>query len=114
MYTLANLLSSRFKRIGDLDNLHQAISMAEKSVNAFPPGHPNRAIGMYKLTTLLGLRIDRIGDLDDLKRSILLAKEALPRSPSSSNRHEQPGQQAAFEIPAYRRLSRPGSGDSVG
>jgi hypothetical protein len=75
--------------------------MAEKSVNAFPPGHPNRTIGMHKLTILLGLRFDRIGDLDDLKRSILLAKEALAAIPL-----DHPHRATIMNSLANRLLSR--------
>lgn len=77
---LANLTGSllcRYKRFGDVVDLHQAISASNYSLDLEPPGHPSRTSALNNAAAGLQFRYSRFSDARDLEAAITCHKEAL-------------------------------------
>lgn len=86
MSNLGCYLSNRFDRLGDLNDLEQAIELNEEAVAATPgppgyPDHPARAGRLNNLAILLSSRFMRSGALDDLEEAIKQSSYAVAATP---------------------------------
>lgn len=77
---LSAFLSSRYDRIGNLDDLEAAIGHAHDAVAATPRGHPDRAARLNNLSNRLSSRYDLTSSLDDLEAAIWFAR-GIPSEP---------------------------------
>jgi tetratricopeptide (TPR) repeat protein len=81
---LGDLLGSRFKKTGLLDDLNRGIKMAYMAVDATPQDHPDfadKADRLSNLGTLLSMRFERTGSMDDLNGAIKVARMAIDVTP---------------------------------
>ena len=77
MNNLAVDLSSRYKQLGALRDLDEAIILDREALSLFPQGHPNRSMSLNNLAVDLSSRYKQLGALRDLDEAIVLAREAL-------------------------------------
>ncbi|KAJ7495562.1 TPR-like protein [Mycena latifolia] len=92
---LANLgsaLDRRFKRLGDLRDLDQAVAKSDAAVGLTPDDYPAKAAFLNTLGNCLVSRFERVGDLADidqavakLEASIRLTPDGHPDKPSRIN-----------------------------
>jgi hypothetical protein len=74
---LGKLLEERFKRIGNKDDLRDAICMAEKAVESTPQDHPDLARRLNNLGSALQTRFDQTGNVPDLDEAVRKIDEPL-------------------------------------
>jgi hypothetical protein len=74
---LDKMLTKRYYRFGNLDDLQKAITFLELAVAATPPNDLDRAGAIINLSTRLSERFHRTGDLDELQLAILQTEGAL-------------------------------------
>ena len=78
------MLSFRYFRAGNIDDLHAAITKAEIAVSTTPKNHPNRA---EQLSTLVGMQLDRYlwtRNMDDLQAAVSKAELAVSTTPENN------------------------------
>ena len=75
-------LFEEFQRTGDLDRLNAAVDLFGQSVDATPPGHPNRARYLSNLGAALRERFGRAGQAGDLDAAITAGQEAVDAAPA--------------------------------
>ncbi|RPA89051.1 hypothetical protein L873DRAFT_1796342 [Choiromyces venosus 120613-1] len=78
---LGERLSRRFDRMGDVEDLQQAIKYGEDALAATPHDHPNRAIWCSNIGLYLLQRFERMGDVEDLQQAIKYGRDALAATP---------------------------------
>jgi hypothetical protein len=64
-----------------MDDLNQAVKVADIALEATPKGHPDRAGRLTNLGNWLSLRFKRTGSIDDLNRAVKIAGMALAATP---------------------------------
>ncbi|CAG8320463.1 unnamed protein product [Penicillium salamii] len=75
------IMSSRYERIGNIDDLEAAISRVQDAIQATPLDHPNRAGCLNNLSHHLSSRYERTGNLNDLEAAISRAQDAVKATP---------------------------------
>ncbi|KAF7976821.1 hypothetical protein HWV62_5500 [Athelia sp. TMB] len=89
---LANALSTRFGKLGQIADLEQAISYHHDALELYPHGHPDRSISLNNLASALSIRFDQLGQITDLEQAIDYYHDVLelrplghPKRPSTLN-----------------------------
>jgi tetratricopeptide (TPR) repeat protein len=78
---LANALKTRFKQLGDLDALAEAVELHRQALALHPPGHSDRSVSLSNLANALLTRFEQLGDLDTLAEAVELHRQALDLKP---------------------------------
>ena len=78
---LANALSIRFKQLGKVEDLEEAILSHRQALALCPPGHPNRSSLFMNLANALSTRFHQLGKVEDLEEAILSHRQALALCP---------------------------------
>lgn len=79
---LADHLSDRFGRTGDLSEIEEAIQLDREALKLRPPSHPSRPLSLNNLANHLVYRCDQTKSIDDIEEAIRLTREALEPRPS--------------------------------
>ena len=69
--SLGTALSYRFDRLGELEDLEEAILKWRDAVNHTPDGHPHKPSYLSNLGVSLRCRFNRLGELNDPDDAIL-------------------------------------------
>jgi hypothetical protein len=64
-----------------MDDLNQAVKLADMAVEATPQDHPNQALCLNSLGMWLGRRFERTGSMDNLNQAVKVADMALEATP---------------------------------
>ncbi|KAJ7479020.1 TPR-like protein [Mycena latifolia] len=67
---LGNALRERSKRLGNLTDLHGAVSKLEAAVGMTPDGHPSKPSWLINLGNCLLRRFEQLGELTDLNEAM--------------------------------------------
>ena len=78
---LANALSIRFRRHGDITDLNHSVECHLAALNLRPPGHPGRAKTLSDFATALLARYGELGMQKDIELAIKYFNTALPILP---------------------------------
>ncbi|KAF8132991.1 TPR-like protein [Boletus edulis] len=78
---IASRLSTRYKQLGRVVDLDDAIALRREALKLRPQGHPDRSVSLTNLTVCLSTRYDQLGAMADLDKAILLGREALELRP---------------------------------
>ncbi|KAG2747171.1 hypothetical protein P692DRAFT_201606729 [Suillus brevipes Sb2] len=78
---LSIILSIRFERRGNAEDLDQAIALAREALALRPAGHTDRSKSLNNLANRLSTRFDHRGNAEDLDQAIALGGEALALHP---------------------------------
>ena len=78
-------LQSRFRRRGQLTDMHEAVDVGRAAVRAYPHDDPKRSSALSNLGLALQSRFDRTGRLEDLDEAVELSRAAVLAAP----RHAQ-------------------------
>ena len=78
---LGNSLKARFKRLGELSDLEDAISRHRDAVDLTPHGHPDKPARLNNLGSSLNTRFERLGELGDLEDAISRHRDAVDLIP---------------------------------
>jgi tetratricopeptide (TPR) repeat protein len=78
---VASALLTRFKRLGDLDDLNRSVSTGEDAVSLTPDGHPNKASRLNNLGGSLFRRFKSLDAIDDLDRCLSIGKDVVDLTP---------------------------------
>ncbi|KEP45231.1 putative 30S ribosomal S17P-like protein, partial [Rhizoctonia solani 123E] len=68
--TLGSAHNQRFQRLGELDDLENAIGYQSRGVLITPDGHPSLSTMLANLGGSLNYRFQQLGDLKDLENAI--------------------------------------------
>ncbi|KZV59436.1 hypothetical protein PENSPDRAFT_595468, partial [Peniophora sp. CONT] len=74
-------LQSRFERLGELDDLEQAIAAQRRAVELTPERHLDKPIWLSNLGRSLQSRFERLGELGDLEQAIVASRRAVELTP---------------------------------
>lgn len=78
---LANALSIRFQRHGDIADLDHSVECHVTALDFRPPGHPGRASALSNYATVLLIRYGELGAQEDIELAIESFHTALPLLP---------------------------------
>ena len=78
---LAVDLSTRYEKLGAMEDLDEAIILDQKAFDLRPQGHPDRSTSLNNFVNCLSTRYNRLGTLQDLDNAIVLVREALDLCP---------------------------------
>ncbi|KAG2744370.1 hypothetical protein P692DRAFT_201121221 [Suillus brevipes Sb2] len=78
---LSIILSIRFERRGNAEDLNQAIALGSEALALHPVGHTNRSRSLNDLANRLSARFRHRGNSEDLDQAIALQMEALALCP---------------------------------
>ncbi|KIK32330.1 hypothetical protein CY34DRAFT_101755, partial [Suillus luteus UH-Slu-Lm8-n1] len=81
LVNLSIILSIRFERRGNAEDLDQSIALAREALALCPVGHPYRSSSLNNLAVQLSIRFDHRGNAEDLDQAIALQREALASRP---------------------------------
>ncbi|KAG1739402.1 CHAT domain-containing protein [Suillus paluster] len=81
MCNLGTLLSTRFQRRGNSQDLDEAVALLRQVLDLQPVGHPDRAGTLFSLATKVYIRFEHRGNDSDLDEAIPLHREALALLP---------------------------------
>ena len=79
--SLASCLLTRYKQLGAVADLEEAIVLNRKALELRPQGHPNRSCSLNNLAAYLSTRYEQLGAVADLEEAIVLNREALELCP---------------------------------
>ncbi|KAJ7648744.1 CHAT domain-containing protein [Mycena polygramma] len=86
---LGRALYDRFQQRGNLDDIHEAISVQRSVLNQTPDSHPNMPDMLTNLANSLGARFKQLDSLDDLtewikkqEKAVHLTKDGHPEQPA--------------------------------
>ncbi|KAF8431596.1 CHAT domain-containing protein [Boletus edulis BED1] len=77
----ASRLSTRYKQLGRVVDLDDAIALRREALKLRPQGHPDHSVSLTNLTVCLSTRYGQLGAMADLDEAILLGREALELRP---------------------------------
>lgn len=78
---LVKYLTTRYERVGDVNDLYHAIPYAREALRVTPGGHLFRPDRLIDLSFLLGQRFKRVGDVEDIHQAIRYCEEAVAATP---------------------------------
>jgi CHAT domain-containing protein/tetratricopeptide (TPR) repeat protein len=78
---LARSLHSRFKQLGTLSDLEEALALERNVLELRPQGHPHRATSLGNLAISLYSRFEQLGTLSDLEEALSLERNVLELRP---------------------------------
>ncbi|KAA1472337.1 hypothetical protein DENSPDRAFT_821079 [Dentipellis sp. KUC8613] len=67
---LGDSLSSRYKRSGDVEDIHNAITFLHEAASLTPPDEPSKFIRLRNLASALTTRFDCLENMDDMNSAI--------------------------------------------
>ena len=70
---LALHLSSRYKQLGAIEDLEEAIVLSREALDHCPQGHPDRYMSLNSLARHLASRYEQLEDIEDLEAAIVFA-----------------------------------------
>ncbi|OJJ69545.1 hypothetical protein ASPBRDRAFT_130524 [Aspergillus brasiliensis CBS 101740] len=85
---MGDMLSKRFQRLGDMNDLNRAIGLNRQAIEETPADHPKRSSFLNNLGIWLGLRFQRTGQMTDINEAVDVAEAAVRAIlPDHSERH---------------------------
>ena len=78
---LAAVLSARYKQLGGVEHLDEAIVLGREALDLRPQGHPGRSMSLNILAAVLSARYKQLGGVEHLDEAIVLNREALDLRP---------------------------------
>ncbi|KAF8436351.1 CHAT domain-containing protein [Boletus edulis BED1] len=78
---IAFRLSTRYKQLGRVVDLDEAIVLDREALELRPQGHPHRSMSLNNLAVDLSTRYNQLGAMADLNEAIVLDREALELRP---------------------------------
>ncbi|KAH0825948.1 TPR-like protein, partial [Lanmaoa asiatica] len=78
---LAFRLSTRYKQLGAMGDLNEAIVLDRDALALCPPGHPDRSTSLGNLAVHLSTRYNQLGAMEDLNEAIILNRNTLALRP---------------------------------
>ena len=78
---LAYHLSYRYRQLGAVQDLDEAIALDREVVDLRPQGHPDRPTSLNNLACSFSFRYKQLGGMQDLDKAIVLDREALDLRP---------------------------------
>ncbi|KAG8221724.1 TPR-like protein [Butyriboletus roseoflavus] len=81
MHNLAISLGNRYKQLGLMGDLNEAIVLNRSALQLCPPGHPSRYKPSNTLAALLGTRYNQLKAMEDLNEAIALHQDVLVLCP---------------------------------
>ncbi|KAF8122938.1 TPR-like protein [Boletus edulis] len=78
---IAFRLSTRYKQLGRVVDLDEAIVLDREALELRPQGHPDRSMSLNNLAVRLWTRYNQLGAMVDLDEAIVLDREALELCP---------------------------------
>ncbi|KAJ7207685.1 CHAT domain-containing protein [Mycena rebaudengoi] len=99
-------LRNRFDRLGDLNDLTEAILKLEEAVLLTPDRHPDQPARVNNLGVSLQSRFERLGDLSDINEAISKKQEAVFLTPDGHP--DRPGRLNDLGISLQSRFKRLG------
>ena len=79
---LERSLQCRFWRLGDVADLHEAITPQQQAAHFMPENHPNKPQCLGNLGISRRNRFDRLGDIADLHEAITVGRLAVNLTPN--------------------------------
>ncbi|KAJ7096930.1 hypothetical protein C8R44DRAFT_748710 [Mycena epipterygia] len=84
MNDLGNSLLQCFERLGELNDLNDAVLMGQDAVSLTPDGNPEKPLRLNNIGNSLSHRFHHVGELDDLKKCMLMRGEAVRLTPNDN------------------------------
>ncbi|KAF5343629.1 hypothetical protein D9758_015445 [Tetrapyrgos nigripes] len=78
---LGNAFSCRFKRLGELGDIENAIHFKRQAVDLTPDGHADKAYKLNNLGSAFSHRFERLGELADIENAIRFNCQAVDLTP---------------------------------
>ncbi|CAE7187896.1 unnamed protein product [Rhizoctonia solani] len=78
---LAVCYNERFERLGELNDLEQAIAYESRALESTPDGHPHLPIRLANLAVSYSERFGRLGEPEDLEQALAYGSRALESTP---------------------------------
>ena len=72
---------SRYKQLGVMEDLDEAIVLGREALDLCPQGHHDRSMSLNNLADFLSFRWKQLGAMEDLDEAIVLDREALDICP---------------------------------
>lgn len=82
LYNLAGALMTRFRRLGEIQDLQDVIAFHEQALVLRPAGHKDRAISLYEIAAARVTRFQKLEEMEDLQQAITFHEEALSLCPA--------------------------------
>ena len=79
--TLADHLSARYKKLGAMEDLDEAIVLDQEALNLFLQGHHDQSTSLSNIADHLSSRYKQLRAMEDLDEAIGLVREALDLCP---------------------------------
>ncbi|KAE9386018.1 hypothetical protein BT96DRAFT_556151 [Gymnopus androsaceus JB14] len=81
---LGNSLETRFSRLGDKNDLTEAVLRTQQAVHLLPDHHANKPAFLSLHGNALQTRFDRLGDVKDLNAAVLHLQQAVRLAPDDA------------------------------
>ncbi|KZV76167.1 TPR-like protein [Peniophora sp. CONT] len=78
---LGCMLAARFLRLGNLDDIEEAISVQQLALERIPDDHDAKPRRLNDLAMSLGFRFERLGSLNDIAEAMTLIRRAIELLP---------------------------------
>ena len=78
---LAIRLTTRYDKLGVMEDLNEAVVLDREALDLRPKGHPDRAMSLNNLAIDLIIRYEQLWGVEDLDEAIVLVREALDLRP---------------------------------
>ena len=73
--------ATRFKQLGRMEDLEEAITCQCQALVLRPHGHPGRSISLHNLALSMSTRFEQLGRMEDLEEAITCHRQALALRP---------------------------------
>ena len=80
-HQLAYHLHARYRCLGEIADLDEAIALTQEALQPCPPAHPDRCNLLNSVSSHLTLRYRQLGRMEDLDEAIVLGQEAVSLCP---------------------------------
>ena len=77
----ADIHYTRFKQLGTLSDLEEALALERNALELHPQGHPQRATSLGNIALYLYSRFKQLGMLSDLEEALALQRNVLELCP---------------------------------
>ncbi|KAI0027844.1 CHAT domain-containing protein, partial [Vararia minispora EC-137] len=111
LINLGIALRTRFERLGNVNDLQDAVRVLRQAVNLTPDGHIYKPGRFSTLGNALEARFDRLGGLDDLEQAIIAKRQAVHLTPD--DHPDRPGRLSNLGRALQTRFDRLGGLDDL-
>ena len=78
---LANAVSTRFRQLGRMEDLEEAITCHRQALVLLPYRHHSRSMSLNNLANVVSTRFEQLGRMEDLEEAITCHRQALALLP---------------------------------